>query len=256
MEAKMQISERLAELMPSGQPDMKAITRHVPMEDLIAENGRKVMLSVLIVLVSDFCNSLNVKRPMTEDQIFEAADALLDECSGFRLEDYVCMFHMAKRGKLVGELYSSMDVRTIAAIRDAYERQTAKELAELEAQEYANEQGRRQQQLRQQQLRQQSKRPLYCARWVIGYEKPEGLRYHYSRAQDWRKGAERRIIDAIAMLDQERERQKKEKEAELHRRRIEWGSKRLEMLQRFYEKYPEHRPGNSTSETPENTKTI
>lgn len=53
--------------------------------------------------------------------MIEAASMLLDQCGTYRLEDYIAMFTLAKRGKLHGEFYQSVDITTISKIEQAYD---------------------------------------------------------------------------------------------------------------------------------------
>jgi hypothetical protein len=108
--------------MPNGKPDF-AVIRHIPsIQQLIlisGDNGRANMHKALQVLIQSFCDSVNVVRNMSIDQVFDTATFLLDECEGFRLEDYVIMFTMAKRGQLV-KIFDRIDITVITGILDAY----------------------------------------------------------------------------------------------------------------------------------------
>lgn len=118
-EAKMELVLMTQELMPEGKPRYLDVVRYPQIRELIQTEGRKKMLSVLVLMVKDFCSSLNVVRNMNEDQMIETAAMLLDECDNFRLEDYVMMFSMAKRGELV-KIYDRIDMQLISEIMDAY----------------------------------------------------------------------------------------------------------------------------------------
>lgn len=118
-EAKMELLSMTGDLMPSGKPTFLEVIKYPMIQQLIAEHGKKTMLKVLFLLVKDFCGSLNVVRNMTEDQMIEAAAMLIDECGNFRIEDYVMMFSMAKKGELV-KIYDRMDIQIITAILDEY----------------------------------------------------------------------------------------------------------------------------------------
>lgn len=56
---------------------------------------------------------------MTEDQMIEAAAMLINECGNFRIEDYVMMFSMAKKGELV-KIFDRVDIQLVTAIMDEY----------------------------------------------------------------------------------------------------------------------------------------
>lgn len=115
----MLIAERVSQLMPSGVPNYAEIRNYPSIKALTAEIGYKNMHKVIQVLVQNFCDSVNVVRPMNPDQVFEAASYLLDECEGFRIEDYVMMFTMAKRGQFV-KIMDRIDITVIAQILDNY----------------------------------------------------------------------------------------------------------------------------------------
>jgi hypothetical protein len=105
--------------MPQGIPDFLSMIKYEPLREIIAREGRKKMLAVLVLLVKGFCSSMNVVRDMTEDQMIETAAMLMDECGNFRLEDYVMMFTMAKRGELI-KIYDRVDIQIITNILDEY----------------------------------------------------------------------------------------------------------------------------------------
>lgn len=118
-EAKMELVLATNALMPQGVPDYLGMVKYEPLRDVIAREGRKKMLTVLVLLVKDFCASMNVVRNMTEDQMIECAAMLLEECGNFRLEDYVMMFAMAKRGQLI-KIYDRLDIQVITGLLDEY----------------------------------------------------------------------------------------------------------------------------------------
>lgn len=119
--AKMDLQVRISELMPQGRAQY-ILARPFPMiSALIVEHGLQTMQSVIFALIKDFCSSLNIGKDgnMNEDQMIECAGFLLDECGNFRLEDYLMMFAMAKRGDLV-KVYNRMDIQVIAQMLDEY----------------------------------------------------------------------------------------------------------------------------------------
>lgn len=118
-EAKMDLMVRCGELMPNGNPDFLAVVKYPMIKGLILSEGKKKMLAVVTLLVKDFCSSMNVVRNMNEDQMIEAAGMLIDECGNFRLEDYVMMFQMAKRGQLF-DIHDRIDLQVITRMLDKY----------------------------------------------------------------------------------------------------------------------------------------
>jgi hypothetical protein len=120
-EAKMDLMQRTAELMPAGKPNFPAVVQYPRISTLVEQYGRKRMLAVIVLLVKDFCASVNCVRNMNEDQMLEAGLMLLNECGNFRLEDYVMMFDMAKKGKLDEvKIMDRLDIQVISKILDVY----------------------------------------------------------------------------------------------------------------------------------------
>jgi hypothetical protein len=111
-----------SELMPKGKPQFLAVVKYPSIASLVETEGKKKMLAVLVLLVKDFCGSMNVIRNMNEDQMIETAAMLLDECDNFRLEDYVMMFSLAKKGAFHTEvkIYDRIDIQVITSILDEY----------------------------------------------------------------------------------------------------------------------------------------
>lgn len=117
--AKMELMHITSELMPAGVPQYLQVVKYPPISQLVKEKGYKVMLAFLTIMVKDFCGSINVVRNMNEDQMIETAAMLLDECDNFRLEDYVMMFNLAKKGKLF-KIFDHLDIQVVTAMLDAY----------------------------------------------------------------------------------------------------------------------------------------
>lgn len=106
-------------LMPAGKPTYLQVIQYPMVKQLVQDNGNKTMLKVLFLLVKDFCASMNVVRNMNEDQMIESAAMLIDECDNFRMEDYVMMFQMGKRGDLV-KVMDRIDINVLTLMLDAY----------------------------------------------------------------------------------------------------------------------------------------
>lgn len=118
-EGKMELISITSELMPKGEPDLIGVVRYPQIVRLCQEVGKKGVFYMILTLVKDMCSSLNVVRNMNEDQMMEAASMLLDEAGNFRLEDYVMMFSMAKRGQLI-KIYDRIDIDVVGLIADEY----------------------------------------------------------------------------------------------------------------------------------------
>lgn len=107
------------ELMPEGRPAFLQVVKYPKIRDLAKEVGKSTMLKALFLMVKDFCSSFNVVRNMNEDQMIECAAMLLEECDNFRMEDYMMMFHLAKRGKLI-KVMDRIDLQMVSAMMDEY----------------------------------------------------------------------------------------------------------------------------------------
>jgi len=118
-DAKFELVQLSNGLMPAGKPSFLQVIQYPKISDLVKKNGSPMMLKVIFLIVKDFCNSLNVVRNMNESQMIESASMLLDECDNFRLEDYVMMFSMAKRGDLI-KIFDRIDISVITLIMDEY----------------------------------------------------------------------------------------------------------------------------------------
>lgn len=132
MKGKMEMIAISRYLMPGGRPRYTEVVKYPMVKDLAKSEGNNTMLKLLLLIIRDFCNSVNVVRNMNDDQMIESASMLLDECDNFRLEDYVMMFSMAKRGDLV-KIFDRLDISVITAIMDEYwirRKRAAKEIQE------------------------------------------------------------------------------------------------------------------------------
>lgn len=118
--SKMELLGIVSDLMPQGSPNFVSVVNYPTIANLEQEHGKINIIKILYLLVVDFCNTMNVVRNMTDEQQIEAAHMLLDESGNFRLEDYVMMFTMAKRGQLGIKLIDRIDLPIITQLLDAY----------------------------------------------------------------------------------------------------------------------------------------
>ncbi len=119
MAGKMELLEICSFLMPNGNPNYLEIVKYPMIRDLLSEKDRIYIHKILFLLVKDFCNAMNVVRNMNEDQMIEAANMLIEECGNFRIEDYVMMFQMGKKGELI-EIRDRIDLQMITSMLDKY----------------------------------------------------------------------------------------------------------------------------------------
>lgn len=118
-EGKMELMSICRQLIPAGKPNFLEVVKFEPIRDLIPKIGSAKMHKLLILVVQDFCNSINVVRNMNEDQIIETAGMLLEECDNFRMEDYLMMFQMAKKGELV-KIMDRIDIQIVTLMMNEY----------------------------------------------------------------------------------------------------------------------------------------
>ena len=119
VDAKFELVQITGALMPGGKPKYLQVVQYPKISDMVVKNGSALMLKIIFLIVKDFCSSVNVVRNMNDSQMIEAASMLLDECENFRLEDYMMMFAMAKRGDLV-KIFDRLDMSVITAMMDEY----------------------------------------------------------------------------------------------------------------------------------------
>ena len=119
IDAKFELVQLTGALMPKGKPSFLQVVQYPKISDMVLKNGSPLMLKIIFLIVKDFCSSVNVVRNMNDSQMIEAASMLLDECDNFRLEDYMMMFSMAKRGDLV-KIFDRLDISVVTAIMDEY----------------------------------------------------------------------------------------------------------------------------------------
>lgn len=117
--AKMELIQITRGLVPAGKPAYTEMIRYPKIKDLEEKLGQKTMMKTIFLIIRDFCASINVGKNMNADQMIEAAAILLEEAGNFRLEDYIAMFAMAKRGEY-GEFYDRMDIAMICSFIDKY----------------------------------------------------------------------------------------------------------------------------------------
>lgn len=134
-EAKMELMTISSNMMVDGKPNIVGVIKYPMIKKLIEDHGKKKILKAVFLLVKDFCNSINVVRNMNEDQMIECANMLIDECGDFRMEDYVMMFQIAKRGILF-DFRDRLDMQIVTKILDAYWIRRLREGREEQEREY------------------------------------------------------------------------------------------------------------------------
>ena len=114
MEGKLELAKYHAQLIPGGKPDYLVTIQYPKLGKLIEEHGTKNIIKSIFLLIKDFCNSFNVVRNMSEDQIIDCSMVIIQkyEKDNYRLEDFVQFFQAAKTGSY-GKIYDRIDTQII-----------------------------------------------------------------------------------------------------------------------------------------------
>jgi hypothetical protein len=98
-----------------------AISMHARIPNLTHVYGFDAIHDVLSALLTQFSNSLNLIRPMSADQIYETAFAMVMTTQEdlLSIEDYVLFFKGAREGKY-GKILDRLDQQTVFALLEEY----------------------------------------------------------------------------------------------------------------------------------------
>jgi hypothetical protein len=115
----------------------------IPLKDrlpgLVEQYGKEKVHALLTVLLTDFCNSFNLIRPMTPDQIVMCAFDLIDTSyeDYLSIEDFVLFFQGAKSAKY-GKILDRMDQQTIFELFENYRQQRHEEYLRIKEEKESN----------------------------------------------------------------------------------------------------------------------
>ena len=99
-QAKLRLANIAMDLMPAGVVDFDKLKECAPIKSLVEGIGKTEMQTLLFLLISNFCKSINVVRNMGEDQMIECAMYLLDECKDYTMEITLLCLQWQKGEKL------------------------------------------------------------------------------------------------------------------------------------------------------------
>lgn len=119
-----------------------SISMHGRVPNLTHVYGFQNIHKVITALLTTFCNSLNLIRPMSENQIVECAYELVmttqeDQLS---IEDYVLFFKGAKEGRY-GKILDRMDHQTVFSLLEEYRQDRYKALVKIREEEHLQKKG-------------------------------------------------------------------------------------------------------------------
>jgi hypothetical protein len=119
-----QISSIVSSYIKAGTPQF-ALLLQTPLGDripgLAAKYGSKRIHALIVILVTNFCNNLNLIRPMTESQIVSCSFELMNTASEDQLsiEDLTVFFNGAVAGKY-GRILDRMDQQILFELLENY----------------------------------------------------------------------------------------------------------------------------------------
>lgn len=98
-----------------------SISLHARIPNLTHVYGYEAIHKIVAALLKSFNDSMNLIRPMTDEQIFDCSEALVmtTEEDQLSIEDYVLFFKGAKEGKY-GKVLDRMDQQTVFSMLEEY----------------------------------------------------------------------------------------------------------------------------------------
>jgi hypothetical protein len=101
--------------------------------------GFETLVKLVAVLLASFNNSLNLIRPMNDEQVIDCATDLVmtTEEDQLSVEDLVLFFKGAKEGKY-GRILDRMDSQTVFAMMEEYREQRHREYVKIKDEKHAN----------------------------------------------------------------------------------------------------------------------
>lgn len=115
----------------------------IPVKDrlpgLVDQYGAKKIHQLLVVLLTQFCNTFNVIRPMTAEQIVACASEILNTSTEdyLSIEDLTIFFQGAKNGKY-GKIYDRLDQQIIFEMLEVYRQQRHEQYLNIKEEQHAN----------------------------------------------------------------------------------------------------------------------
>jgi hypothetical protein len=130
-----QISEIARHYTSAGSVDFTkvlAISLHGRIPNLTHVYGYEAIHKLIAALLKAFNDSMNLIRPMTDEQIFDASEALVmtTEEDQLSIEDYVLFFKGAREGKY-GKILDRLDQQTVFTMLEEYRDQRHKQFVRI-----------------------------------------------------------------------------------------------------------------------------
>lgn len=124
----LEFKEMTAEIVKNGTPNFPLIlSQGTQISILKKEKGPQFLATIIGLLITDFQRSFNLIRPLNDEQIAIISIELMTEYWGYRFEDFIAFFQLAKKG-IYGNILDRLDANTILKMLLVYDTQRVDEL--------------------------------------------------------------------------------------------------------------------------------
>lgn len=117
--------------LPNGSPDYPKLLSVYERLPGMAQRDFETTLAMIVVALTKAFESMNLSRPMNDDQIIELAETIIESSNEdfLSLEDIVLFLQGLTRGKY-GALYESMDIPKFMMLFEKYRQERHEALVE------------------------------------------------------------------------------------------------------------------------------
>lgn len=117
--------------LPNGSPDYPKLLSVYERLPGMAKRDFETTLAMIVVALTKAFESMNLSRPMNDDQIIELAETIIESSNEdfLALEDVVLFLQGLTRGKY-GALYESMDIPKFMMLFEKYRQERHEALVE------------------------------------------------------------------------------------------------------------------------------
>lgn len=125
----MKYALTVSEFTKTGsKPDWAKISRVEQLSVTAKQQGKETVLKFIVVALKGLNESLNVVRPMKDDQIYETALDLMEDYYFYRLVDFSICFKNIRKG-VYGKFMDRFDQETLYNMITQYDQVRSKEIA-------------------------------------------------------------------------------------------------------------------------------
>lgn len=114
-----------------------SLSLHARIPNLTHVYGYEAIHKIVAVLLKSFNDSLNLIRPMTDEQLFDCSEALVmtTEEDQLSIEDYVLFFKGAKEGKY-GKILDRLDQQTVFSMLEEYRQERHRQFVRIKEEKH------------------------------------------------------------------------------------------------------------------------